>query len=248
VPLAPGPELDEGSAAGVVHVVERGQSLYRIALAYGIELADLMETNGVTDPRAVAVGQELFIPGARRVLQVPPAPAPLPARPAEPDPAPPRRPTAATARPAPATAATARPAPPEAEPVALERAPPRAEPILAWPLKGVLYSRFGVRGKARHDGIDIAAPSGSPVTAAADGTVVFVGEQSGYGKVVILRHDRGLATIYAHNAEIVVREGARVARGQLIARVGQTGRTTGPHLHFEVREGVKPRNPLLFLP
>jgi lipoprotein NlpD len=66
--------------------------------------------------------------------------------------------------------------------------------------------------------------------------------------VLILRHDRGLVTVYAHNSAVLVREGERVARGQPVARVGQTGRTTGPHLHFEVREGTRPRNPLLFLP
>jgi len=85
------------------------------------------------------------------------------------------------------------------------------------------------------------------VAAAADGTVIFAGDQAGYGAVVILRHEGGLVTLYAHNSRVLVREGARVARGEAIARVGQTGRTTGPHLHFEVREGTRPRDPLLFL-
>jgi murein DD-endopeptidase MepM/ murein hydrolase activator NlpD len=111
----------------------------------------------------------------------------------------------------------------------------------------VLYGRFGVRGGARHDGIDIAAPEGTPVLAAAHGKAIYVGEQPGYGMVVILRHGDGLVTVYAHNSAVLVREGARVERGQAIARVGQTGRTSGPHLHFEVREGTRPRNPLLYL-
>lgn len=240
VQLRPVPaELEEEGrdTAGVVHVVRRGQTLFRIARAYGIEVADLMETNGIEDARAVSVGQELFIPGARTVLEVEPAPAPLPSEPNDPAPAP-----RLAARPA------ARPAPPPTEPAAVVVTPPPSSAPLAWPLKGVLYSRYGVRGKARHDGIDIAAPQGSPITAADDGTVLFVGQQSGYGKVVILRHGRNLVTVYAHNSEVEVHEGDRVARGQVIARVGQTGRTTGPHLHFEVREGVKPKNPLLFLP
>ena len=96
--------------------------------------------------------------------------------------------------------------------------------------------------------IDIAAPEGTEVSAAADGTVIYAGEQPAYGAVVILRHEDGLVTLYAHNSAVLVREGARVARGEPIARVGQTGRTTGPHLHFEVRQGTRPRNPLLFLP
>jgi murein DD-endopeptidase MepM/ murein hydrolase activator NlpD len=245
------PGADDGrDTAGVVHVVKKGQNLYRIARAYGIEVADLMETNGITDPRSVAVGQELFIPGARELLEVEPAPGPLPARP--PPDGLPRRPDPdarpAAVRPAPRPAAPAAAPAPDPEPVALEKAPPRPAPILAWPLKGVLYGRYGVRGKARHDGIDIAAPMGTAIAAADDGTVLFVGDQSGYGKVVILRHERNLVTVYAHNSEVLVREGQRVARGQAISRVGQTGRTTGPHLHFEVREGVKPRNPLLYLP
>jgi murein DD-endopeptidase MepM/ murein hydrolase activator NlpD len=105
-----------------------------------------------------------------------------------------------------------------------------------------------VRAGKRHDGIDIAAPEGTPVLAAAAGSVIYAGEQAGYGAIVILKHEGGLVTLYAHNARLLVNEGDRVRRGEAIARVGQTGKTTGPHLHFEVREGTRPRNPLLFLP
>jgi murein DD-endopeptidase MepM/ murein hydrolase activator NlpD len=114
-------------------------------------------------------------------------------------------------------------------------------------VRGLLYSRFGTRQGQRHDGIDLAAPEGAPVAAAADGTVVYAGEQAGYGQVVILRHAGGLLTLYAHNARVVVPEGSRVKAGETIARVGQSGKTTGPHLHFEVREGTRPRDPLLYL-
>jgi murein DD-endopeptidase MepM/ murein hydrolase activator NlpD len=120
-------------------------------------------------------------------------------------------------------------------------------PSLRWPLRGLLYSRFGMRQGQRHDGIDVAAPEGSTVTAAADGAVVYAGEQPGYGHVVILRHGGGLLTLYAHNATLLVGEGGQVKAGQAIARVGQSGKTTGPHLHFEVREGTRPRDPLLYL-
>jgi murein DD-endopeptidase MepM/ murein hydrolase activator NlpD len=85
------------------------------------------------------------------------------------------------------------------------------------------------------------------VTAAADGTVVYAGQQPGYGHVVILRHVGGLLTLYAHNAALLVPEGGQVKVGQAIAKVGQSGKTTGPHLHFEVREGTRPRDPLLYL-
>jgi len=93
----------------------------------------------------------------------------------------------------------------------------------------------------------IAAPEGSPVTAAAPGVVIFSGEQRGYGNLAVIDHGRGEATIYAHCEKILVAQGDSVSQGQLIARVGRTGRATGPHLHFEVREHAQPRNPLEYL-
>jgi len=255
VPLVAPEQHDEPALEGIVHVVKRGETVYRIARAYGIEPADLMETNGISDPRTIAVGAELFVPGATRAVEVPPAPVPG-------DPAP------AGAR-APAPPPPAHAAAPDSGPTSHEPAPPPDsgpsshspaapvhampartgnDPPLAWPLKGVLYGRYGVRAGHRHDGIDIAAPEGTTVSAAAAGTVIYAGEQTGYGSIVIVRHDGGLVTLYAHNSRLLVDEGARVRRGEPIARVGQTGRTTGPHLHFEVREGTRPRNPLLYLP
>lgn len=119
----------------------------------------------------------------------------------------------------------------------------------AWPLQGVLSSKFGIRNGRRHDGIDIAAKHGTPIMAAAGGTVAFEGRLSGYGKLLILRHSGGYYTAYAHNSRHLVKKGQKVKRGQRIAKVGNTGRSTGPHLHFEVRykkQGA--RNPLFFLP
>jgi len=128
------------------------------------------------------------------------------------------------------------------------RPPRRAEATLAWPLAGVLYARFGPRGDSRHDGIDIAAPASSVVRAAADGEVLFAGEQKGYGHVVVLGHPGGLITLYAHNQGVLVREGARVRAGDALARVGEALKTSGPHLHFEVRLEGKPVDPLEYLP
>jgi murein DD-endopeptidase MepM/ murein hydrolase activator NlpD len=136
---------------------------------------------------------------------------------------------------------------PEPEPVPSPAPAPR-DAMLRWPLHGVLYSRFGVRQGQRHDGIDISAPEGTPVLAAGGGVVVYTGRQSGYGAIVIVKHDGGLVTLYAHNSAVLVKEGERVEAGTPIARVGQSGRTTGPHLHFEVRDGTRPRNPLFYLP
>lgn len=234
VPLEMDAHHDEFALAGVVHVVRRGETMWRIARAYGIDAADLMETNGVSDPRAVAVGTELFVPGATRVVEVIPADD-----------------AATSTTPASSSPPTSIPIPsPAPTPASPTRRVPggQQEPPLAWPLEGVLYGRYGVRAGRRHDGIDIAAPEGTPVLAAADGTVIYAGEQSGYGSIVIVRHADGLVTLYAHNSRLLVEDGDRVRRGQPVARVGQTGRTTGPHLHFEVRQGTRPKNPLLFLP
>lgn len=227
---------DELELSGVSHVVKRGETLYRIARTYGIALADLLETNGIADPRDLSVGQELFVPGADRVLEVPPAPtaglSAAPAAPAVP----------------PARGGPPEPSPrPREEPVAREVPIGRPPSSFGWPLKGVLYGRYGVRDGRRHDGIDLAAPEGTRVGAAAAGEVIYVGEQSGYGRIVILRHAGGLVSLYAHMRRTLVDEGKRVERGDPVGEVGQTGRTSGPHLHFEIRDGTRPRNPLLYL-
>jgi murein DD-endopeptidase MepM/ murein hydrolase activator NlpD len=127
-------------------------------------------------------------------------------------------------------------------------ADPRA-PRFMWPLtSGTVASSFGPRHGGFHDGIDISAKVGAPVRAAADGEVVFSSGLAGYGNVVIVRHTGGYATVYAHNDQNHVKEGDRVRRGQLIASVGRTGRTTGPNLHFEVRKDNVAKNPIYFLP
>ena len=99
-----------------------------------------------------------------------------------------------------------------------------------------------------HDGVDIAVPVGTPVTAAASGRVIFAGRMRGYGKIIIVQHQNHYVTVYAHDSTNLVREGQMVSRGQLIGRVGRTGRTTGANLHFEVRHNNIASNPLLYLP
>jgi len=126
---------------------------------------------------------------------------------------------------------------------------PRGEGIFIWPLaSGTLASLFGARGQSFHDGIDISAPEGTPVRAAREGTVIYGDTLRGYGNVVIISHAGGYATVYAHNDENLVRAGDRVRQGQLVARVGRSGRTSGPNLHFEIRKDNVARNPVYFLP
>ena len=129
---------------------------------------------------------------------------------------------------------------------------PKVKPrrgVLIWPAKGTLTSSFGKRNGRKHEGIDIAAPKGTPICSAADGEVVFSGwGPTGYGKMVIIKHQYNLTTVYAHNAKILVKKGVRVKQGQKISLMGSTGRSTGPHLHFEVRNNTEPKNPIKYLP
>ena len=129
------------------------------------------------------------------------------------------------------------------------RTRPRDAPDLRWPLDhGPVTSLFGPRGSRFHDGIDIGAPIGSEVRAAAGGEVVYAGVLSGYGNVIIVRHSPRYSTVYAHNHRHYVVVGKRVQRGERIAAVGRTGRTTGPNLHFEIRQENRARDPMIFLP
>jgi murein DD-endopeptidase MepM/ murein hydrolase activator NlpD len=126
---------------------------------------------------------------------------------------------------------------------------PKDAPRLRWPIvNGAVTSGFGPRGGGFHDGIDIGAPAGTPIYAAAGGKVAYCSRLPGYGNVIILRHGGGYATVYAHNRQHLVKEGEPVKEGQMIGRVGESGRTTGPNLHFEVRRENVAHNPLYFLP
>ncbi|HXN87513.1 MAG TPA: M23 family metallopeptidase [Candidatus Binataceae bacterium] len=121
--------------------------------------------------------------------------------------------------------------------------------IFAWPVdRGVISSGFGIRNGAMHEGVDIAAPVGTPVKAAEAGSVIYSGRLRGYGNVIIVRHDEHYVTVYAHNSANLVREGESVSRGQAIGYIGDSGRTTGANLHFEVRRDNTARNPLAYLP
>lgn len=119
-----------------------------------------------------------------------------------------------------------------------------------WPVKkGRISSGFGPRGGRTHKGLDIAAKTGTTVFAARRGKVIYSNnKQRGYGNLVIIQHPGGHVTVYAHNQRNLVDEGKTVRQGAAIAKVGSTGRSSGPHLHFEVRVGGKARNPLDFLP
>ncbi|HEX3014846.1 MAG TPA: M23 family metallopeptidase [Desulfobacteria bacterium] len=117
----------------------------------------------------------------------------------------------------------------------------------SWPLYGPITSRFGRRNAEFHTGVDIAANLGTDITAARAGKVVFAGWQGGYGRVVKLDHGDGTSTLYAHTSRLLVKLGQKVAQGEVIAKVGSTGRSTGPHLHFEIRKRNLVVNPISYL-
>jgi lipoprotein NlpD len=201
------------SQRAAYHEVAAGETLYRIAKAYGVSVARLAAANQLSDSSKLEVGQRLLIPGANRTVPVDVI-----------------APRAHDAR-------------------ALRRDElPKGTVAFAWPVAGPVTSPFGQRGHNFHDGIDISAPVGAPVHAAQDGEVIYSDVLRGYGNMIILRHGRGLATVYAHNQLNRVHEGQRVRRGDVIGSVGETGHTRGANLHFEVRQGNVARNPLYFLP
>jgi murein DD-endopeptidase MepM/ murein hydrolase activator NlpD len=116
-----------------------------------------------------------------------------------------------------------------------------------WPVNGVVVSGFGWRGSRMHEGIDISASSGTPIWAAAAGTVIWSGWRGGYGNAVVVDHGNGLATLYAHSSSLLVSVGQSVGQGETVALVGTTGNSSGPHLHFEVRVNGTAVDPLNYL-
>lgn len=203
---------------GVFHIVRRGENIFRIAQYYQVSASEIMEANQIRDERSLEVGERLWIPEARRK---PPAEALIP--------------------------------PPTSAGDAREQS--RNDAILngylhfAWPLRGRLTARFEIRRGRRHEGIDLAAKPGTLIRASESGRVIYSGNGlGGYGKVVIIRHGKLYATVYAHNRKNRVRKGDFVDQGEAIAEVGQTGNATGPHLHFEIRRGERARDPLNYLP
>jgi murein DD-endopeptidase MepM/ murein hydrolase activator NlpD len=218
--------------------------MFRIARAYGVTVEELAAVNGIKDARSLSAGQELLIPTveAEEEVEEPhlePDVAPVSDRGGAsqggsrgdlpPRPRPPVRSTGPRGR------------------AGASRPDPATKGMLDWPLRGVLYGRFGKKGREPHDGIDLAAPAGTPVKTAQEGSVLYAGEQKGYGLIVIVQHTNGLITLYAHNRDLRVKTGQTVRRSQVIATVGESGRTSGPHLHFEVRVDGKPVDPVDYL-
>ncbi|MDE1936438.1 LysM peptidoglycan-binding domain-containing M23 family metallopeptidase [Bradyrhizobium sp.] len=239
------------AAATSVHVVNRGETLMAIARHNHISATELARANGLEPGAKLRIGMKLTVPAKTAaaasplaqpaVAQAVPAPVPATTRVAAvvPDPQQKARLAQTTGLEEAAPAATATKA---AEATG-------ALPTFRWPVRGKVITSYGAKtnGKA-NDGINVAVPEGTPVKAAEDGVVAYAGnELKGYGNLVLIRHANGYVTAYAHASELLVKRGDTIKRGQVIAKSGQSGEVASPQLHFEIRKGSTPVDPLQFL-
>jgi murein DD-endopeptidase MepM/ murein hydrolase activator NlpD len=265
-PSAPMPET---AAAGGVHVVASGETLYAIGRLYRVRPADIAALNGLAAPESIRVGQRLQIPGAGSPMiagtepkkiapptvvasnggfLAPPTTPPVVAK-TEPRiiPGVPPMPTIPVA-----TKSGNPPVVPASSTAAVDD---MVEPASAdgtsfrWPVRGRIISGFGAKPNGeKNDGINLAVPEGTSVKAAEAGTVIYAGnELEGYGNLVLIRHADDWVSAYAHNSDIKVKRGDTVRRGQTIGMAGMSGSVNSPQVHFELRKKAKPVNPLDYL-
>jgi len=228
-------KVDEATSPdnGAFHVVGRGETLRHICDVYGLDFDKVARLNKILPPHTLKEGESIFLP----------AYALLPEKDDSW-----RHTAGATSKSSPKVDLAKREPSCASDMLRGYRDP--TVPWLRFPVpKGVLTSPFGYRWGRFHRGLDIAAPLGHSVLACADGRIVFTGSRKRfrrYGNTVLIDHGKGVYTTYAHLKDIVVKKGQAVRRGQKIATIGDTGRSTGPHLHLEVRVANKMYNPLAY--
>jgi murein DD-endopeptidase MepM/ murein hydrolase activator NlpD len=239
----PGKPLGSAPAGNPgVHVVAPGETLSKISRLYRKPLGDIAKANNIQPSAKLNVGDRLVIPGVRTSgikSKARPLIAQAPAAPSEP------------AGEAPQSASVFAPVPeaPSAKDAVKSAEGTGSLPKFRWPANGRVITGFGPSANGQqNDGINIAVPENTPVKAAEDGVVAYAGsELKGYGNLVLVRHPNGYVTAYAHAKELLVKRGDQVKRGQVIARSGQTGNVNAPQLHFEIRKGAAPLDPIKFL-
>jgi murein DD-endopeptidase MepM/ murein hydrolase activator NlpD len=245
-------------ANSYTHVIESGESLYTIARRYDVTAQAIMQANSISSPDKIFVGQKIIIPGRADLLAskgpaqpklaaIAPVEAPLASRPHD------LGKTAAINDPKlvdpnnsttkPVQVAIANPAP--------VKMPPAVDPVMSgadkfrWPVSGKVITDFI---SSKGTGINIDAPEGSAVRAAENGTVIYVGSGvEGYGNLILIRHPNGYVSAYAHLKGTSVSKGQAVSRGDNIGAVGMTGSVSRPQLHFELRQGATPVDPIPLL-
>ncbi|WP_156204462.1 peptidoglycan DD-metalloendopeptidase family protein [Candidatus Syntrophocurvum alkaliphilum] len=242
-----------------MYKVESGDTLWSIASTYNVSLDEIMLINNMDESTVLTIGQRIEIPYSRsrvhvvgkgetmweiadrygvrvdKILQANTDKSPTRLRVGDrliiPDSS---YKLASTNNNSVATASTS-------------RGVTTASSGMGWPLVGTITSPYGWRNSGFHHGLDIAGNIGDPIRAATSGTVSFVGYKSLYGNTVIIDHPNGRSTLYAHASTFHVQNGQQVGQGDIIAEVGVTGRTTGPHVHFEVRKNGNTYDPLNYL-
>jgi murein DD-endopeptidase MepM/ murein hydrolase activator NlpD len=231
-PLKKGDILSIPSREGVFHKISRGDTLSKIAKNYSVDVESIAKHNNIEANNIIA-GTEIFIPDGKKTEIV-------------------NKKSISEKRDS-AIAKADRKKREEKNIASSSKIQPSNKLKLSWPLHGSITSSFGYRKhpltgeKNFHCGLDIGADVGTPVYAAADGVVIFSGWKEAYGKLIVIQHKNNYITVYGHNSQLFVEENETVERGQKIALSGMTGGVTGPHLHFEIRRGIVPLNPLRFL-
>jgi murein DD-endopeptidase MepM/ murein hydrolase activator NlpD len=261
-PAAPSPTSKLRAPMSSVHVVAPGETLVGIARRYNRPITEIAAANKIAPHTMVKMGDRLIIPGktgsGARTAAVAPEPQPAPPS-AAPPPAPPAAPPRAAETPAPARqrlasiepTPTVRVATPITEALSEEPSADRGtSPAFRRPVRGRVIAGFGAKTNGQqNDGINLAVPEGTAIRAAEDGVVAYAGsELKGYGNLILIRHANGFVTAYAHTSEIMVKRNDSVRRGQVIAKAGQTGTVASPQLHFEIRKGSAPVDPMQHLP
>jgi murein DD-endopeptidase MepM/ murein hydrolase activator NlpD len=252
-PNTPAPALAVVPENAYIHVIAGGESLYTIARHYDVTAQAIVQANGMSSPDKIFVGQKLIIPGRADLLAKMDAQptkvaaiAPVEATP---------KPTAAVPEANPAAPVKSDVTPTAPAKVAnVDTGPvkvPGTDPAMSgadkfrWPVSGKVITDFLA---SKGTGINIDAPEGSAVRAAENGTVIYVGSGvEGYGNLILIRHPNGYVSAYAHLKSIAVAKGATVSRGDNIGQVGMTGSVSRPQLHFELRMGATPVDPIPLL-
>jgi murein DD-endopeptidase MepM/ murein hydrolase activator NlpD len=232
-----------GPVNSAVHVVVPGETLTKIAHQYGKSVAEIARANNIVPPYGkVGIGDRILIPGAHissAKPEVEQAAAPI-------------KPTGNKVLASAVPAQSASLVTPTAETSSADTSPTaaaEAAPGFRWPVRGRIIAGFGPKPNGQqNDGIDVAVPENTPIKAAEDGVVAYAGnELKGYGNLVLVKHPNGYVTAYAHAKELLVKRGDQIKRGEVIAKSGQSGNVDAPQLHFEVRKGSAPVDPMQFL-
>jgi len=201
---------------GVFHTIKEGESLWALSRGYNVSLEDIIEINDINPKTILYPGDEIFIPGVKRRID-----KPIIIKSNDKN---------------------------DKNNYKYRRAGKRVNPQkskenyiakeyknkIIWPVNGVVITDYGLNGNFKSDGMDIAAPLGSEVLAVYDGKVIYSGNQPGYGNIIIIKHEKDMITIYAHNNKNLVKKGQIVKKGQKIATTGITGAVLGDHLHFGI--------------